>query len=80
MRQIEIMGSCPNAIIYKAKKIINSINKSPVKSKKLSGMKSLHSIRINRKYRILLSNDDRIYVGNHNCYEKKIKSLKKRSS
>lgn len=77
MQQLEIMGSCPNKIIIKAKRLLNSLNMPPVKPKKLSGMKRAYSIRINKNYRILLSDDNQAYIGSHKQYEKKIKNLKK---
>ena len=41
MQQLEIMGSCPNKIIIKAKRLLNSLNMPPVKPKKLSGMERI---------------------------------------
>lgn len=77
MLRIEIMGTCPNKIINKAKKLLDLPDMSSVSYKKLSGIKKAYSIRVNQNYRVLIANGTNAYIGSHNHYDKKIKNLKK---
>ena len=77
MIKITTLGQCPERIINKAQKILLRQPRNRL-GKRLSGLKSFISIKVDHKYRILFSErEDQIFLGVHSNYEKKIKNLKK---
>jgi plasmid maintenance system killer protein len=76
MKEITTLGACPKRIINKATQILL---RSPKQrgEKRVSGLKSFISIRVNHKYRMLLSERGEVFLGVHDAYEKKIRNLKK---
>ncbi|GGF67298.1 ParE family toxin-like protein [Alteromonas lipolytica] len=77
MKNITVLGYCPAWVETKARNIINEPSKMKVNSKKLAGLKSHYSVKLNQHYRLLFSDLSQIYLCGHNHYEKKIKNLKK---
>ena len=77
MNKVIVLGKCPNWVLQKAKKLINTIGTNHKISKKLSGMKNHYSIKISTNYRVLWTDSGDFFVGKHNHYDRKIKNIKR---
>jgi hypothetical protein len=77
MIPIIILGHCPNRVIHKAHFLLSTSETLHKVSKKLSGIKRYSSIKINTNFRVLLSNNGKVFLCSHKHYEKKIKNLKR---
>lgn len=79
MNEILFAGSIPNHIKNKAFLILDD-NQNFLKDgwKKIRGLKTYFSYRLNKKYRILRQKKGGVLICNHSLYEKEIKNLKQR--
>lgn len=70
-----VLGNVPSHITKKAEYIINNSDISNLEWCKLSGLKDAYSLKLSKCYRILLYKE-KLYIGHHDEYSRKIKSLK----
>jgi len=80
MREMTVLGKCPNWVLIKAKFLIDTFNPIHKMSKKLTGVKKHYSIRISTNYRVLLTGTGDFFVCTHNHYDKKIKNIKRKGA
>ncbi|MBH0074020.1 hypothetical protein I6F48_00380 [Pseudoalteromonas sp. SWYJ118] len=78
MKNMTVLGKCPNWVLLKAKSLVESFDPQHKISKKLAGMKSHYSIKISTNYRVLLTGTGEVFVCKHNHYDRKIKNIKRK--
>mgnify|MGYP000050040753 CR=1 FL=1 len=80
MKNLTVLGHCPDRIIKKAILRFNQLSSINKLSKKLSGVRGYYSIKVSDNYRVLFSDTKNAFLCSHNQYDKKIKNIKRQGA
>ena len=76
MKKIIVLGRCPDRLVVKARKILNDRHQLSIRARKTNRSRQWCSVRLNMRFRLLISEHYLAYIANHDRYERMINKLK----